>query len=129
MYSTSILLITHLFKDRENFASRLPIFNSIQFNSIQFNSIQFNSIQFNSIQFNSIQFNSIQFNSIQFIKIYKFAPCKVNYIIYYKNDYKLNMLTQDKMIYYNIVKNYKNFDITVYINTNILPRYKLHITS
>ena len=48
--------------------------------------------------------NSIQFNSIQFIKIYKFAPCKVNYIIYYKNDYKLNMLTQDKMIYYNIVK-------------------------
>ena len=33
-------------------------------------------------------------NSIQFIiKIYKFAPCKVNYIIYYKNDYKLDMLT------------------------------------
>ena len=46
----------------------------------------------------------IQFNSIQFIKIYKFAPCKVNYIIYYKNDCKLNMLTQDKMMYYNIVK-------------------------
>ena len=62
-----------------------------------------------------------QFNSIQFIKIYKFAPCKVNYIIYYKNDYKLNMLTPNKMIYYNIVKNYKNFDIIIeiYIYTYI----------
>ena len=47
---------------------------------------------------------TVKFNSIQFIKIFKFVPCKVNYIIYYKNDYKLNMLTQDKMMYYNIVK-------------------------
>ena len=32
------------------------------------------------------------------------------FLVYYKNDYKLNMLTPNEMIYYNIVKNYKNFD-------------------
>ena len=39
----------------------------------------------------------------------------MNYIIYYKNDYKLNMLTPNNMIYYNIVKNYQNFDIIIEI--------------
>ena len=57
----------------------------------------------------------VQFNSIQFIKIYKFAPCKVNYIIYYKNDYKLDMFTPNRIVHYNIVKNYKNFNIIIEI--------------
>ena len=48
----------------------------------------------------------------------------MNYIIYYKNDYKLNMLTPNKIIYYNIVKNYKNFDIIIEIYINI---YICHI--
>ena len=50
----------------------------------------------------------------------------MNYIIYYKNDYKLDMFTPNRIVYYNIVKNYKNFDIIIeiYIYTYI---YICHI--